>query len=55
MLHKTAGEIEAMPYREYSEWFSYFSMKKELEKKEEEKRKGNLLAMDEDDIIGSLT
>ena len=44
-----------MSYREYTEWVLYFKELEDMRKREEEKSKGNLLAMNESDFIKGMT
>ena len=44
-----------MPSSEYFGWLSFYKQKAEDAERDEQKSKGNLLAMDEDAIIRGLT
>jgi hypothetical protein len=44
-------ELESMPTSEYLDWIRYFDEKAKLQKADD----GNLLAMEEDDMIGAMT
>jgi hypothetical protein len=44
-----------MPVSEYFGWTSYYKQKNEEEERANQKQKGNLLAMDEDEMIRGLT
>jgi regulator of RNase E activity RraB len=46
---------ERMPVSEYFGWTSYYKQKNEEEERANQKQKGNLLAMDEDEMIRGLT
>ena len=47
--------IEGMRTTEYFNWIRYFEGKDADRKQAEEVAKGNVLAMDEDQMIGALT
>lgn len=50
-LHKCVYEIEQMPMTEYMGWLAYF----EERNRRMEADKGNLLAMDEQEMVSRLT
>lgn len=50
-LHKCVYELDAMPVAEYMNWMAYFEEKN----RRREAANGNLLAMDEDDMIEKFT
>ena len=52
LLHKTVGEIKAMPTSEFYGWMEYLNRK--AQSREDEDR-GNLLSGDSDSMISALT
>jgi hypothetical protein len=50
-LHKTVTELEDMPLAEFMDWMRYF----EERNRKAEAEKGNLMAMDEDEMVTRLT
>lgn len=50
-LHKDVQEVRDMPASDYFGWLAFYQHRN----REQEKEQGNLLAMDEDEIVSKLT
>jgi len=55
VLHKFVWEVEEMPSAEYLDWIMYFEQRAQAQKQAEEVSKGNIMAMESDQIVGALT
>lgn len=51
VLHKDVQEVRDMPSSDYFGWLAFY----EQRSREQEKEQGNLLAMDEDEMVSNLT
>lgn len=54
-LHKFVWEVEEMSTSEYLSWIQFFEQRAEDQKQAEEVKKGNLMAMNPDQIVGAVT